>query len=98
MHHECLRDAWVYDTASNAWSSRRMPPERDYGCRWGHTATAVKAPGSSSDAAGGVVAVFGGRRLADCQELLGVDGAPRRRRGQQRRCRRGHRRARRRRR
>ena len=65
MHHECLRDAWVYDTASNAWSSRRMPPEHDYGCRWGHTATAVKAPGSSSDAAGGVVAVFGGRRLAD---------------------------------
>ena len=41
-NHNCFRDAWVYAAAADAWTrSAHMPPEADYPCRWGHTATRV---------------------------------------------------------
>ena len=55
--HECLRDAWVY-AVGGGWREASMPPEDDYACRWGHTATRV-ADGSRR------VAVFGGRYKDD---------------------------------
>jgi len=60
--HVCFRDAWVYTPATHAWyESRNIPPEDEYPCRWGHTATRIPAtPGVFADEH---VAVFGGRFL-----------------------------------
>lgn len=62
-HKTCLRDAWVYDANASNWREVRVPPAAaGYGCRWGHTATAVEAQGANAGfLAAETIAVFGGR-------------------------------------
>ena len=65
-HSECLRDAWAFNTTSEIWRKTSTPPKGSgYGCRWGHSATAIPPVPTAKD--GSVqsehtVAVFGGRR------------------------------------
>ena len=65
-HSECLRDAWAFNTTSEVWKKTSTPPKGSgYGCRWGHSATAIPPIPTAKD--GSVqsehtVAVFGGRQ------------------------------------
>ena len=65
-HSECLRDAWAFNTTSEVWRKTSTPPKGSgYGCRWGHSATAIPPIPTAKD--GSVqsehtVAVFGGRQ------------------------------------
>ena len=65
-HSECLRDAWAFNITSEVWRKTSTPPKGSgYGCRWGHSATAIPPIPTAKD--GSVqsehtVAVFGGRQ------------------------------------
>ena len=65
-HSECLRDAWAFNTTSEVWKKTSTPPKGSgYGCRWGHSATAIPPIPTAKD--GSVqsehtIAVFGGRQ------------------------------------